>query len=128
MKYDIVIIDDDEKIIKNIRFLIEDEFKALNCLYFLKPKEALAEFRDNNIQCNLLLTDNKMPVLNGTELIKELIKIDANIFDKVIIMSDYETEYQALAEILKDRVSILNKPFSFDEVIEHLRTLKPLMF
>lgn len=92
--YNILIVDD-ERIERNgIKFLLKQQGIELNISEATNGKEALEFLASNPV--NILLTDVKMPFIDGIELIKEAAPIYSNM--KMIIFSGYsEFEYAKFA-------------------------------
>jgi two-component system response regulator RpfG len=93
----VVIVDDQSTgrmILKKIIQQIADDIKVID---FADPKKAL-QWLSNN-QANLIVTDYKMPGLNGIEFIKEVRKTTAgeNIpLMMITVVSEKEVRYEAL--------------------------------
>ena len=68
----------------------------------------------HNSEVSLVITDWKMPKMNGLELTKIISYIDDKI--KVMLMSAYELEKDQLKEINKD--DYMKKPFHISKLIE----------
>jgi DNA-binding NtrC family response regulator len=113
---DIVIIVDDEPDLAN---LFTEALKAggLNAIGFDNPRTALKYIeRDHETIC-LVVTDWRMPELNGFELSKRIANIDTEI--GIMLMSAYELEQEQLREINKD--DYLRKPVSMGKLIETIK-------
>ncbi len=92
--YNILIVDD-ERIERNgIKFLLKQQGIELNISEATNGKEALEFLASNPV--DILLTDVKMPFIDGIELIREAAPIYSNM--KMIIFSGYsEFEYAKFA-------------------------------
>lgn len=93
----VVIVDDQSTgrmILKKIIQQIADDIKVID---FADPREALKWLSNN--QANLVVTDYKMPGLNGIEFIKEIRKTTAGEhipLMMITVVSEKEVRYEAL--------------------------------
>ena len=96
---DAVLIVDDEPDLAN---LFTDALKAadLNAIGFDNALSALKYISDNHSTICLIVTDWKMPNMNGLELTKRVKEIDNEI--GIMLMSAYELEEDQLKEVNKD--------------------------
>ena len=90
---DAVLIIDDELDLTN---LFTDALKAadLNAIGFDNPFTALEYIRENHDTICLIVTDWRMPDIDGLELIKQVAGIDNEI--GIMLMSAYELEEDQL--------------------------------
>jgi DNA-binding NtrC family response regulator len=84
---------------------------------------ALDHFKANHKNCSLVLSDIRMPGMNGYELVMHVKKINPKV--KVILMSAFEIQKREFHNLLPDiKVdAFLQKPFSIqqlNDVIEKL--------
>lgn len=117
----ILIVDDDMIICRGLKAIIEknttdyevvgeasDGEEALNDIIRLKP--------------DLLVTDIKMPVMDGLELIKNIKRLGLDI--KIIVLSGFD-EYKYVRETLKTGVmDYLLKPIENNDFLELLKRAK----
>jgi DNA-binding NtrC family response regulator len=113
---DAVLIVDDEPDLVN---LFTDALKAgdLNAIGFDNPLTALEYISENHLTICLVVTDFKMPDMNGLELTKRITEIDNEI--SVMLMSAYELEQDQLKEVNKD--DYLKKPFHMAKLIDSIK-------
>ncbi len=102
---DTVLIVDDEPDLAN---LFTDALKAadLNAIGFDNPLTVLEYIRDNHNTICLIVTDWRMPDIDGLELTKRVNEIDNEI--GIMLMSAYELDEDQLKEVNKD--DYLRKP------------------
>jgi two-component system catabolic regulation response regulator CreB/two-component system response regulator ChvI len=81
---------------------------------FDEPESALMNFRAGHY--DLILTDMRMPKMNGIELYQEIRKIDAKV--KVCFLSAYEEVRKALPE----PVCFIKKPISISNLLRIIRS------
>ncbi|MCK5471986.1 response regulator [Candidatus Gracilibacteria bacterium] len=82
---------------------------------FLSPIEALEFFKENRDKIDLVLTDLKMPGMNGEELAAKIRKICAEI--PIIFMTGTPHEMESSDEI------VLGKPFSIEVLQNTVREI-----
>ena len=113
---DAVLIVDDEPDLAN---LFTDALKAadLNAIGFDNALTALEYISDNHNTICLIVTDWKMPDMDGLELTKRVTGIDNEI--GIMLMSAYELEEDRLKEVNKD--DYLRKPVHIGQLIETIK-------
>ena len=113
---DAVLIVDDEPDLAN---LFTHALKAadLNAIGFDSPLAALEYTRENHHTICLIVTDWKMPDMNGLELTKKVNEIDNEI--GVMLMSAYELDEDQLKEINKE--DYLKKPVHMTKLIDSIK-------
>ena len=109
----IVVVDDERDIVNQIKRSLEavDGFKVYT---FTDPFAALEHF---NLGCEdhqIVISDIRMPGMNGYEFVKQIKKINPQV--KIILMSSFEINDNELLDVLPDvKIStFLQKPFSLD--------------
>ncbi|HEX5187777.1 MAG TPA: response regulator [Nitrososphaeraceae archaeon] len=110
-----VIIDDEADLVD----LFSEALKlnSFKVCAFTNPLEALNSIEKNPEEYGLVISDFKMPVMDGNELCMKLVNINPNL--KVILMSAYsDIKYD------KEKFLFVNKPISITQLIklvkEHL--------
>jgi len=78
-------------------------------------QQALELFLDRENSFDLVITDYRMPGMNGLELVRELRKIGTNI---PILMVTAFGEDEQLQQVGQYRVNLMNKPVSMDKFRE----------
>ena len=113
---DAVLIVDDEPDLAN---LFTDALKAadLNAIGFDNALTALKYITDNHNTICLIVTDWKMPDMDGLELTKRVNEIDNEI--GIMLMSAFELEKDQLKEVNKD--DYLRKPVHIVQLIETIK-------
>jgi DNA-binding NtrC family response regulator len=118
-KEKLLIIDDEPKLLQSLKILFEGEGYEVEIADCGSDGEQL--FRDGSY--NLVLTDLMMPDVSGTEVLKHLSQIDAEV--PVIMMTAYGTVETAVESMKLGAVDYLLKPFTLDEIsIKVKRTLE----
>ncbi len=119
-----ILVVDDEEI---QRVTIQDDLRDMgyDVTALAAPLPSLELLRKEKY--DVVLTDLKMPGMNGIEFLKEIKKIDENI--EVLIMTAYATVKTAVDAIRCGAYDYLTKPFELDELLQilaHLGKLKKL--
>lgn len=109
-KTSILVVDDEKDIVTFIeQSLQRNGFKVSA---FTDSAMALGDFKVNCKTCGLVISDIRMPGMNGYELIRKAKEIDKQV--KVVLMSAFEIEdkefHSVLPHIKVD--GFLQKPFS----------------
>ncbi len=118
----ILAVDDDPNIVKLIEQALHRQ--GLKVYAFTEPVMALEDFRINCKDCTMILSDIRMPGMNGYELIRKTKEIDKQV--KVALMTAFEINDKEFHNLLPDiKVdAFLQKPFSIqqlNDVIEKTR-------
>jgi len=85
-KESVLVVDDEPDIVNLIKQSLHK--KGMKVSAFTDPVMALEDFKVKCKTCSLILSDIRMPGINGYELVKEAKEIDKQI--KVILMSAFE--------------------------------------
>jgi two-component system chemotaxis response regulator CheY len=107
-----IILDDEPAILEYLELILETlgyEVKT-----YLSP--VLCPLYNETIPCDVLITDNNMPGMNGIEFIKHLRQQERKV-DRIAVMSgNWEDETFSEAEQLNCK--IIKKPFEGDVIID----------
>jgi DNA-binding NtrC family response regulator len=110
----ILAVDDDPDIATLIKQALHKHGFKVSA--FADPAMALEDFKVNCKTCGLVLSDIRMPGMNGYELIKKTKEIDKKV--KVVLMSAFEIQDKEFHNLLPDiKVDgFLQKPFSIQQL------------
>jgi two-component SAPR family response regulator len=119
----IVIVDDEYDVANLIKQSLQMYGRKVSV--FTDPIVALEDFKVNCNTCGLVLSDIRMPGMNGYEFVKKAKEIDKQV--KVVLMSAFEIGDKEFHNLLPDvKVdAFLQKPFSLqklNDVIEKITT------
>jgi DNA-binding NtrC family response regulator len=106
----ILAVDDDSDIVRFIEQALNRHGFKVSA--FTDPVMALEDFKVNCKDCSLILSDIRMPGINGYEFVKKTKEIDKQV--KIILMSAFEINDREFHNLLPDiKVdAFLQKPFS----------------
>ena len=109
----IVVVDDERDIVNQIKRSLE-AMDGLKVYTFTDPFAALEHFNSGCKDHHIVISDIRMPGMNGYELVKQVRKIDPQV--KIILMSSFEIDDNNLLDVLPDVNidTVLQKPFSLD--------------
>jgi DNA-binding NtrC family response regulator len=113
----VVIVDDERDITVLFRDALQ-KIKGVSVFTFTDPKIALEHFRINNAHYVVLLSDFRMPELNGIDLIKKI--KDSNPFVRTILMTAFEINDELFKDYIKNEIinAFLQKPILLDTLIK----------
>jgi DNA-binding NtrC family response regulator len=105
----IIVVDDESDLV--FMFKVTLEMNGYNVIGFTNPIEALEYIKKNHDKCALLITDYRMPEINGCELATKIKEIDEKI--NIIIITAYEN-------IIEDTIGfeLIKKPISTTKLLE----------
>ena len=106
----ILIVDDDYDIASLIKIILEKA--GLFASFFTDPLMALVEFKSHSTDYDLVISDIRMPIMNGYEFVQEVKMIKPSI--KILLMSAFEYNDQYFANTFShsDIDGFVEKPIS----------------
>ena len=120
MKLKIVLIDDEPKVLAGIKKVILREESSWVPICFESSVEAYQFLCENS--ADLIISDIKMPIMNGLELIEKVAQIHSNI--NAIILSGYaDFEYAQKAISLK-ALEYIVKPPRYKDLLDAIRRVE----
>lgn len=125
----VLIVDDNQLERQGIRFLLEKQVYELQITECTNGIDALKALKEHHF--SLLITDIKMPLMNGVDLITHVRDFDQDI--RIIVLSGYD-DFNYARELLKSNVTdYLLKPidpFEFEvcltQTLQKLEKIHPL--
>ncbi|NLT49670.1 MAG: sigma-54-dependent Fis family transcriptional regulator [Ignavibacteria bacterium] len=117
MALKILIADDEKAIRESIKIVLEEE--GYSTVTAPDGKEALDILASENI--DVVISDIKMPVIDGIELLDKGSKISPDTF--FIIMTAYASVHTAIEALRNGAFDYLIKPVEFDDIIIRLKRL-----
>jgi len=115
MKQKIVLLDDEESMIKWLSYALQQ--RGFDVFATTEPQTALNAIKKE--RCDCVITDIKMPDINGFEVLRRIRTIYPDL--PVIFITAYGSMESAISAI-RDRASdYILKPFGIDELILRIR-------
>jgi DNA-binding NtrC family response regulator len=119
----ILVVDDELDIVNLFTELLKS--RKYDVFGFTNPLKALEDYKENYDQYGMVISDIRMPEMNGLELLKNVKKINTNI--SIILMAAYENiDYSQLDDITINEV--IQKPIKIMELLstveKHLMSTK----
>jgi CheY-like chemotaxis protein len=123
-KLTLLIVDDDKDLLRQLNFLLEDDFEKI--LLSSSKDKALELIILENIDACLVdvrLSETDASNTEGIELAKEIRRNHSSIL--IVMMSRYDPEkYEALCKEKDYADDFIRKPFTMEEFIEELKQIK----
>lgn len=113
-KKTILIAEDDPNVLCTTRMMLEK--LGYDVLTAINGADALRVYQAHRGRVDLVLTDTRMPVMDGLNLYEALAQIDPAV--KVLLMSAYNVQEWITDPRINKMQGIIQKPFSLDELIQ----------
>jgi DNA-binding response OmpR family regulator len=113
----ILIVDDDPDMISIFSVGLQDE--GFEVYAYNDPLEVLSKFRPNFY--DLLLVDINMPKMNGIELSRQILELDANV--KICFITAGEANVEVLRELYPTSGigCFIKKPVTIDQLVRRVK-------
>lgn len=108
----IIVIDDDEAIIRSIRRLLEEEHDVLAAS---SAHEAL-KLVGSNMDADVILLDAFMPTLNGPQIREEMRSLGRGVADRVVFFAGGATDPKISSYLSSSSCKVLEKPLDIDKL------------
>jgi DNA-binding NtrC family response regulator len=111
----VAIVDDEKDITVLFRDALQ-RIKGISIFAFTNPLMALEHFTINKEQYVLVISDLRMPSLNGLDLVKKI--KDLNPLSRTILMTAFEIDDKLFQEYSKKEIinAFLQKPIRLDDL------------
>lgn len=106
----VLVVDDDESLLKFFKIHLNKFFSRV--IVVENAKEAMANLKEKEI--DLVLTDIRMPKVDGLELMKKIRRFDPTI--PVLILSGAMLDEEQSRLCLEEADGYLRKPFAFEDL------------
>jgi DNA-binding NtrC family response regulator len=119
----ILLIDDDEDDHEIFMKAMEKTSSSVECIVINNAKDALRKLRANEIATDLIFLDLNMPIMNGTQFLKEIKLIEKLMHIPVIIYTT--SSNSATIEETKElgATDFITKPDRFNDLVEILHSV-----
>ncbi|WP_458745924.1 response regulator [Candidatus Nitrosocosmicus sp. T] len=114
----VLVVDDEDELAELYsKFL---EVSGFNCMYFTDPHAAIDDFAKNFNSYSLVITDLRMPGLDGLELTRRLRIYNKTV--KILLITGFLVEENLDQDLVKEVgvSAVLEKPI-------HFKDLKPMI-
>jgi CheY-like chemotaxis protein len=112
----VLVLDDDFDLATLVKKILQkDGFK--NVFAFTDPLLALEHFKINHNDYSLIISDIRMPVMNGFQFVREARKLNPKI--KILLMTAFEIDDKEFARVLpKPKIEgLIRKPASSKQIL-----------
>jgi len=118
-----IFVIDDERL---IRVTTADELREHGYIVreFASAEAALVELRENNSEVDIILSDLKMPGIDGLQFISKVKSINPNIF--FLLITAHATVNNAVEAMKLGAYDYLTKPFNMEELLLSIERIKEL--
>ncbi len=107
----ILLVDDNLDMLEACKSILEDHgYHVRSCS---TSNEAIQAFHDHQEEIKIVITDYRMPNMDGLELIQNLRMYQPNI-KTILISGDFDRK-------LPNNITFLQKPFSFEALIQEIK-------
>ena len=116
------VVDDDASTATFFHEALRQNIDGISVFSFIDPVKALEHFTENKERYALVISDLRMPGLNGLELLKKVRTSSAKV--RTILMSAYNFEEEELfQQYMKEAVinSTIEKPVTMNRLYERVR-------
>ena len=116
------VVDDDIGTAMFFHEALRQNIKGISVFSFTDPVKAFEHFTENKEEYALVISDLRMPGLNGLELLKRVKTSNPKV--RTILMSAYNFEEEELfQQYMEDKVinSTIEKPITMNRLYERVR-------
>jgi two-component SAPR family response regulator len=118
----VIVLDDDFDLASLVKQILQkDIFK--NVFAFTDPLLALEHFRINHKDYSIIISDIRMPTMNGFEFVREARKINPKV--KILLMTAFEIDDKEFARVLpKPKIDgLIRKPASSKQILNTISNI-----
>ena len=112
--YKVLFVDDEVEVRGGTAMILKKFFHVVDLA--CNGKEGLEKFKQE--QYDIVITDVKMPIMNGYEMVEEIKKIDPNVYINYI-SADRET----IDQIEQNSNIYYTKPLTYDHILDILKNI-----
>jgi DNA-binding response OmpR family regulator len=115
----IIVVDDEIELATLFKTFLNQQ--GFNTISFVDPVLALEYFKETSDKHSLIITDLRMPSLNGLELAKKIRELNTNI--KIFLMTAFETrDLENHVDFKMARIDrLIQKPVRFSDLKEMIK-------
>jgi DNA-binding response OmpR family regulator len=118
----IMVLDDDFDLSRLVKQILQ-KHRFKNVIAFTDPLLALEHFRINHKDYSLIISDIRMPVMNGFQFVSEARKINSKV--KILLMTAFEINDKEFARVLpKPKIDgLIRKPASSRQLLNTVSSI-----
>jgi DNA-binding response OmpR family regulator len=118
-KQPILVVDDEFDIVNTIRLWLDSH--NFDVCGYTDPLLALEHFKDNYNEIDLVLSDIRMPQMNGYEFVNKIKALQPKV--KVILMSAFEINELEFSRVFPSNKAdnLISKPISMKKLTERIK-------
>lgn len=115
------VVDDEQKTAQLFHSAL-NTLKGINVFEFTDPILALEHLKINKLDYAVMISDLRMPVINGVQLLKTV--KDLNPSTRTILMTGYDIDNSLLQEYTKKEIidCFLRKPIELGQLLSEVKT------
>ncbi|NJD92430.1 MAG: response regulator, partial [Geobacter sp.] len=113
----ILLVEDEQTVLEIARDMLA--MLGYTVITATNGQEALTAYRENSAEISIVVTDIEMPVMDGSQLIQELKKLDRQL--PIIISSGFGDDDVNLRTDCAEVAGMLSKPYNFSQLQEVLK-------
>ncbi len=114
----LLLIDDELPVIQSLELTLKPA--GHECVLFQNPVEGVEAFKNEHF--DVVVTDFKMPEMNGIEVLKEIRKYNSDVY--VIILTGYADINNAIGSVNNGAYAFFRKPLNFQDLINTLNQIE----
>ena len=118
----IILVDDDEIIRQGMKKIITNSGHDWNVVAEAGDGEAALQVLDEHPETELLITDIRMPIMDGIELIKEIRKTNTSL--RIIVLSGFDDFSYVHSAFINGALDYLLKPFQKQELLDRIESVE----
>lgn len=118
--YSLMVCDDEQIMIESVRHIVENEFNSIRIVGTARSGREAIE-KTLITKPDIILTDIKMPGINGLDAIKEIKKVHSDV--KIVIVSVYEFFEYAKQAVELGVSEYLIKPVKKERLVDTLKRI-----
>jgi CheY-like chemotaxis protein len=113
----VLVLDDDFDLASLVKQILQ-KYGFKNVFVFTDPLLALEHFEINQKDYSLIVSDIRMPVMNGFEFVRKIRKINPKV--KILLMTAFEINDKEFAKVLpKPKIDgLIRKPASSKQILD----------
>jgi DNA-binding response OmpR family regulator len=117
-----MVLDDDFDLSRLVKQILQ-KHRFKNVIAFTDPLLALEHFRINHKDYSLIISDIRMPVMNGFQFVSEARKINSKV--KILLMTAFEINDKEFARVLpKPKIDgLIRKPASSRQLLNTVSSI-----